>query len=87
MKNILKFIYNKEDKGIYRIRTILGIKITTKPKELSYNIIPYIIKNKNYVEKKYKLAIFLRFGIGDYILFRKFCLILESIIKNIILPL
>ena len=31
MKNILKFIYNLEDKGVYRIRTILGIKITTKP--------------------------------------------------------
>lgn len=31
MKNILKFIYNAEDKGVYRIRTILGIKITTKP--------------------------------------------------------
>lgn len=31
MKNILKFIYNVEDKGVYRIRTILGIKITTKP--------------------------------------------------------
>ena len=71
MKNILKFIYNKEDKDIYRIRTIFGIKITTKPKKLRY-IIPYIIKNKNYIEKKYKLAIFLRFGIGDYILFRKF---------------
>ena len=70
MKNIFKFIYNREDNGIYRIRTVLGIKITTKPKELQYKI--EIIKNKNYTEKKNKLAIFLRFGIGDYILFRKF---------------
>lgn len=31
MKNILKFIYSREDKGIYRIRTIFGIRITTKP--------------------------------------------------------
>lgn len=34
MKNILKFIYSREDKGIYRIRIIFGIKITTKPVEL-----------------------------------------------------
>ena len=58
MRNILKFIYNKEDNGIYRIRTVFGIRITTKPKELSYNITPYIIKNPNYSKKKYKLAIF-----------------------------
>lgn len=31
MKNILKFIYSREDKGICRIRTIFGIRITTKP--------------------------------------------------------
>jgi|GEM_PF-1864494 len=31
VKNILKFIYSREDKGIYRIRIIFGIKITTKP--------------------------------------------------------
>lgn len=31
MKNILKFIYSREDKGIYRIITVLGIRITTKP--------------------------------------------------------
>lgn len=70
MKNIFKLIYNRQDKGIYRIRTIFGVRIITKPKELKYKI--EIIKNKNYIEKKYKLAIFLRFGIGDYILFRKF---------------
>lgn len=72
MKNILKFIYNREDKGIYRIRTILGIRITTKPKNLLNNLSPFVIKFSNYKTKKYKLAVFLRFGIGDYILFRKF---------------
>lgn len=74
MKNIFKFIYNRQDNGIYRIRTIFGIRIITKPKELQYKQYKKIeiIKNKNYIEKKYKLAIFLRFGIGDYILFRKF---------------
>lgn len=86
MKNILKFIYNRKDSGIYRIRTIFGIKITTKPKKLS-EITPEIIKNPNYVEKKYKLAIFLRFGIGDYILFRKFLPYIRNYYKdyNIIL--
>ncbi len=34
MKNIFKFIYNKKDNGIYRIITILGIRIITKPIEL-----------------------------------------------------
>lgn len=32
--NILKFIYNREDKGLYRKRTIFGINITTKPIDL-----------------------------------------------------
>ena len=82
MRNILKFIYNKEDNGIYRIRTVFGIRITTKPKELSYNITPYIIKNPNYSKKKYKLAIFLRFGIGDYILFRKFLPYIKEYYKD-----
>lgn len=39
MKKLLKFIYNIEDKSIYRIRTICGIKIITKPIELRLNII------------------------------------------------
>ena len=30
MKKLLKFIFNIEYKGIYRITTILGIRITTK---------------------------------------------------------
>lgn len=30
MKKLLKFIFNIEHKGIYRITTILGIRITTK---------------------------------------------------------
>ena len=34
MLNIFKYIYHKEDKGVYRIRTIFGIKITTKPYRL-----------------------------------------------------
>lgn len=34
MFNIFKFIYNKEEKGIYCIRTLFGIKITTKPYRL-----------------------------------------------------
>lgn len=34
IKNILKFIYNIEEIGIYKRITILGIKITTKPKLL-----------------------------------------------------
>lgn len=80
MKNILKFIYNREDNGIYRIRTIFGIKITTKPK---LEITPDdIIKSPNYVEKKYKLAIFLQFGIGDYILFRKFLPYIKNYYKD-----
>ena len=75
--SIKNFIYSRKDEGIYRKRTILGIKITTKlnkPKELQ-NTIPIfeVIKYPNYsTEKKYKLAIILAFGIGDYILFRKF---------------
>lgn len=83
MKNIFKFIYNREDSGIYRIRTVLGIKITTKPKELQYSYIG-IIKNPNYVEKKYKLAIFLTYGvgIGDYILFRKFLPYIRDFYKD-----
>ena len=56
MKNILKFIYNIEDKGIYRIRTIFGIKITTKPLILSLenkidkleNKIDRLISKNNY---------------------------------------
>ena len=91
MKNIFKFIYNREDNGICRIRTVLGIKITTKPKELKYNIIiPDAVKNNKIInykkslhsEKKYKLAIFLRFGIGDYILFRKFLPFLKEYYKD-----
>ncbi|WP_300365134.1 glycosyltransferase family 1 protein [Brachyspira sp.] len=31
---LLKLLYNKEEKGIYCIRTILGIRITTKPYSL-----------------------------------------------------
>lgn len=34
MKKILKFIYSKEDIGPKRIRTIMGIKITTSPYKL-----------------------------------------------------
>ena len=30
MKKLLKFTFNIEHKGIYRITTILGIRITTK---------------------------------------------------------
>ncbi|WP_432631473.1 hypothetical protein [Brachyspira sp.] len=30
MKKLMKFIFNIEHKGIYRITTILGIRITTK---------------------------------------------------------
>ena len=75
--SIKNFIYSRKDEGIYRKRTILGIKITTKlnkPKELQSTIpIFEVIKYPNYsTEKKYKLAIILAFGIGDYILFRKF---------------
>lgn len=29
--NIKDFIYSKKDEGIYRIRTVLGIKIISKP--------------------------------------------------------
>ena len=72
IKEIIQFIYSKKDEGVYRKLTILGIKINTKPKKLRYNRDVNIIKSPNYIEKKYKLAIFLRFGIGDYILFRKF---------------
>ena len=35
--NIKDFIYSKKDEGIYRKRTIFGIKIITKPKELLIN--------------------------------------------------
>ena len=91
MKNILKFIYNREDNGIYRIRTVLGIKITTKPKELQYNIIITDtvennkiigLKKSGYSENKNKLAIFIRFGIGDYMLFRKFLPYIRNFYKD-----
>lgn len=39
MKNILKFIYDKKDEGIYRKRIIFGIRIITKPIELRLNSI------------------------------------------------
>ena len=35
--NIKDFIYSKKDEGIYRKRTIFGIKIITKPYELILN--------------------------------------------------
>lgn len=35
--NLLKNIYSKKDEGIYRKRTIFGVKIITKPKELLIN--------------------------------------------------
>lgn len=50
MKKLLKFIYNVEDKGIYRIRTILGIKITTKP--LILRLISLENKIDRLIEKK-----------------------------------
>lgn len=59
LKNIIKFIYNKEDKGIYRIRTIFGIRITTKPLILRLisleNKIDRLIKKKEYeyIEKMF----------------------------------
>ena len=37
MKTIFRFIYDKKDEGIYRKRTIFGIKIITKPYELILN--------------------------------------------------
>lgn len=78
MSAIKKFIYSKKEDGVYIKRTIFGINITTKIKNLPFkenrsetNIFE-IYKNPNYTEKKYKLAMFCPFGIGDYILFRKF---------------
>lgn len=59
MKNILKFIYSREDKGIYRIRTIFGIRITTKPLILRLisleNKIDRLIEKKEYeyIEKMF----------------------------------
>lgn len=59
MKNILKFIYSREDKGIYRIRIIFGIKITTKPLILRLisleNKIDRLIEKKEYeyIEKMF----------------------------------
>ena len=35
--NLLKNIYSKKDEGVYRKRTIFGVKIITKPKELLIN--------------------------------------------------
>lgn len=60
MKNILKFIYSREDKGIYRIRTIFGIRITTKPKKLKllYNQ-EHIICNFFYLLKNLNKSIML----------------------------
>lgn len=59
MKNILKFIYSREDKGIYRIITVLGIRITTKPLILRLisleNKIDRLIEKKEYeyIEKMF----------------------------------
>ena len=82
IKDIIKFIYSKKDEGIHRKLTILGIKIITKPKKLRYNIGVNIIKSPYYAENKKKLAIFLRFGIGDYILFRKFLPYIKEYYKD-----
>ena len=35
--SVKDFIYSKKDEGIYRKRTIFGVKIITKPKELLIN--------------------------------------------------
>ena len=37
LNEIKDFIYSKKDEGIYRKRTIFGIKIITKPYELILN--------------------------------------------------
>uniref|UniRef100_UPI0026057169 glycosyltransferase family 2 protein n=1 Tax=uncultured Brachyspira sp. TaxID=221953 RepID=UPI0026057169 len=39
LNKIFKFIYNKYDSGIYRIRNIFGIKIVTKPLVNKINIL------------------------------------------------
>lgn len=77
--NILDFIFSIKYESIYCKITILGIRITTKPKKIPKKHIKKIIKNEfkiikneHYVERNKKLAILLAAGIGDYILFRPF---------------
>lgn len=59
MKKILKFIYNREDKGIYRKRTVFGINIITKPLifrlESLENKLDRLLSEKEYqnIEKMY----------------------------------
>ena len=77
--NILDYVFSIKYESIYCKITILGIRITTKPKRIPKRYIDKIIKrefeiikNKNYEEKDKKLAVLLSAGIGDYFLFRPF---------------
>ncbi|TXJ44178.1 hypothetical protein EPJ70_08050 [Brachyspira aalborgi] len=69
MKTIFRFIYDKKDEGIYRKRTIFGIKIITKPIELRLNIIEEkinsinnIISNNNSDDMLIKLRVYEKYS-------------------------
>ena len=64
MNKILNFIFSKKDEGIYRKRTIFGIKIITKPIELRLNKIEekinfiYLNSNNNIDNMMMKLKVY-----------------------------
>ena len=64
MNKLLNFIFSKKDEGIYRKRTILGIKIITKPVELRLKRIEekinfiYLTSNSNIDNMLMKLKVY-----------------------------
>ncbi|MEI0493723.1 glycosyltransferase family 2 protein [Brachyspira intermedia] len=80
MKKIIKFLFDKYDKGIYRIYKIFGIKIVTKPK---YNKIIEII-NKNIYDINYRLNV-----IESQIYYNEFmkCTIDHKLCVSILVPI
>ena len=56
MKRLLKSIYNRENKGIYRKIPIFGIKVTTKPLENKIDVLENIYLKNNTDKNKLKIA-------------------------------